>query len=229
MYITEKQKRIIEQVINVAETGKPHGDYSAVTIAADGLEGCKQISYGRSQVTETGQLRDLIEIYCNLGGKFKLSFEQYLPEIGETPLISDKTFKVLLKTAGRTDPIMKQAQDQFFDDRYFIPAKRWAELERFLTPLGLLIIYDSFIHSGSILKFLRNRFPEKTPANGGSESIWLNQYVSVRHDWLKFHHNPLLRNTIYRTECYKEQLCTGNWNLQYPILINGTLVTETGG
>lgn len=229
MYITERQKCIIEQVINVAETGKPHGDYSAIATMDDGPEGCKQISYGRSQVTETGQLRDLIEIYCDLEGKFKLSFEQYLPKIGETPLVSDKTFKALLKTAGKTDLIMKQAQDQFFEDRYFTPAKRWAELERFLTPLGLLIIYDSFIHSGGILKFLRNRFPEKTPANGGSESTWLNQYVSVRHDWLKFHHNPLLRNTIYRTECYKEQLCTGNWNLQSPILINGILVTETGG
>ena len=66
------------------------------------------------------------------------------------PLTDDPTFKSLLRKAGREDPVMRQIQDAFFDDRYFRPAIAWADEQGFVEALSGLVIYDSFIHSGSI-------------------------------------------------------------------------------
>jgi len=59
---------------------------------------------------------------------------------------------------------MRQVQDVFFDKRYFQPAMTWADSNGFALPLSALVIYDSFVHSASILGFLRKRFPEEPPA-----------------------------------------------------------------
>ena len=68
---------------------------------------------------------------------------------------------------------MQRIQDDFFDKRYFQPAMQWADTNEFTLPLSALVIYDSFIHSGSILDFLRKRFPEVPPAKGGNEKTWI--------------------------------------------------------
>jgi hypothetical protein len=50
-----------------------------------------------------------------------------------------------------------------------------------MLPLSMLVVYDSFIHSGSVPMFLRKRFIERPPANGGDEKKWIGSYVEVRH------------------------------------------------
>ena len=45
---------------------------------------------------------------------------------------------------------MRQTQDAFFDKVYFQPAKAWADAHGFTLPLSMLVIFDSFIHSGQI-------------------------------------------------------------------------------
>ena len=68
------------------------------------------------------------------------------------------------------------------------------------------------------MSWLRKRFPERSPINGGDEQTWIAQYVDTRNDWLATHSNPLLQNTVYRTECFKNEISRDNWELdQLPV------------
>lgn len=226
MQLTALQKRICEQVINVFETSKIAGDYGALVIFADGPHGIRQVTYGRSQTTEYGNLEELIQMYADANGMFSAQLRPFIAKIGVTPLVDNKEFKQLLRDAGRKDLVMQQIQDEFFDKRYFQPAMDWAETNTFTLPLSALVIYDSFIHSGSIPGFLRKRFPAVPPAKGGDEKTWITQYVNVRHDWLATHSNKILRGTVYRTECFKREIARDNWDLsQVPINANGVDVS----
>lgn len=221
MRLTSQQKRTCEQVLNAFETSSARGDYSNISIFADGPNGSRQITYGRSQTTEYGNLRELIEMYVAAGGSHSEALRPYAERIGNSPLVDNRDFKRLLREAGR-DPVMQGTQDAFFDKRYFEPARRWAETQGFALPLSMLVIYDSFIHSGSILGFLRSRFPELPPTGGGSEKRWITQYVDARHNWLANHSKSVLRNTIYRTRTLRGEIDRDNWELAtLPIDANG--------
>lgn len=229
MAISTNQKRKIIQVINVFETGTPDGNYSNISIYADGpvINGSriKQITYGRSQTTEYGVLKILIEQYIANKGQYAEQLKPYINKIGKQPsLCTDSSFKSLLKNAGQNDPIMRSTQDYFFDQLYYQPAFKWFTSMKFTLPLSLLVIYDSFIHSGSILPFLRQRFPESVPVNGGDEKKWIIQYTAVRHDWLKHHPNKILRSTIYRPITFENAIAKNNWDLALPINANGTII-----
>lgn len=222
MDLTDMQKRICEKVINVFESGSPEGNYSSISIYKDGPHNMRQVTYGRSQTTEYGNLHELLTMYVAAGGIYSEALRHYLDKIEVTPLADDTLFKQLLRDAGRKDPVMRQTQDDFFDKRYFLPAMAWADTNGFSLPLSALVIYDSFIHSGSILGFLRKRFPENPPVNGGNERIWIAQYVDTRQSWLANHENRILRNTVYRTGCFRNEINRNNWDLsQLPITANG--------
>jgi chitosanase len=225
MNLTAQQKRICEQVINVFETGRVQGDYSSIAIFPDGPGKIRQVTYGRSQTTEYGNLDELIQMYVDANGTFSNQLRPYLEKIGVTALVDDSQFKQLLRDAGKNDPKMRQIQDEFFDLRYFQPAMVWADNNGFTLPLSALVIYDSFIHSGSVPQFLRNRFAERPPARGGNEKAWVEQYVDTRNKWLANHSNVVLHPTVYRTQCFKQQISGGNWDLsQLPIKANGVNV-----
>ena len=230
MAISANQKRKIIQVINVFETGTITGNYSNISIYADGpvINGSriKQITYGRSQTTEYGVLKILIEQYIANNGQYSGQLQPYVNKIGKQPsLCTDSLFKSLLKNAGQNDPVMKSTQDTFFDQIYYQPAFKWFTSMKFTLPLSLLVIYDSFIHSGTILAFLRQRFPESVPVNGGDEKKWITQYVNARHDWLAHHSNKILRNTVYRPICFEKAIAQNNWDLALPINANGTIIS----
>ncbi len=226
MVLTPIQKSLIERVVNVFETGTPDGDYGNITIFHDGPHNIRQITYGRSQTTEYGKLRQLVQAYVAANGIFSQALRRYAEDVGSRPLTDNHDFKNLLRRAGREDSVMRRVQDQFFNDAYFRPAMAWADRERFTLPLSALVIYDSFIHSGSILWLIRQMFPENPPSLGGSEKAWTTAYVNARHKWLSTHHREIVRRTIYRTACFKQQIQKGNWNLsQVPIIANGVKVT----
>ena len=67
MNLSAGQKQIIERVINVFETGTVDGDYGAISIYSDGPHDVRQITYGRSQTTEYGNLRELVSRYGAAG------------------------------------------------------------------------------------------------------------------------------------------------------------------
>jgi chitosanase len=222
MNLTEKQKKTIIQVVNVFETSSIEGDYGRITIYPDGPNKMRQVTYGRSQTTEYGLLDDLLEMYVNSGGMFSAQLKPYLPKIGISPLADDKTFQQYLKDAGKKDPVMMQVQDEFFDKKYFKPAMDWMDTNGLKLPLSALIIYDSQVHSGGILPFLRKRFPAKVPVNGGDEKTWIIQYVDTRRNWLATHSDRLLTLTVYRMDCFLREINRNNWDLSIlPVNANG--------
>ncbi|NUU37744.1 chitosanase [Pseudomonas sp. C2B4] len=223
MFLTATQRNLIERVINTIETGKPDGVYGAISIYADGPNDIRQITYGRAQTTEYGNLRKLVKMYVAAGGAQSAALAPYADKVGSVALTDDDTFKNLLRTAGRNDPVMQSIQDQFFEKVYFSPAMQWADDNGFTTALSALVIYDSFIHSGQILWLLRQRFDESPPAMGGDEKIWISEYVSVRNKWLSQHHRPAVRKSVYRTKALLAQIAKDNWDLGIvPIEMNGT-------
>jgi chitosanase len=222
--MTPEIKDKIQKIVNVFESGTPNGDYGCISLYEDGPNGIKQITYGKSQTTEWGNLSQLIRLYVSLDGKFANKFVKYVDNIGRISLVDDKDFLLTLKEASK-DPIMRESQDSFFDTHYWQPAKAWFDKNNFKSNLSMLVIYDSFIHSGSILKFLRNRFSENVPANGGDEKAWIEKYCQARLSWLNNHSNPILRKTVYRVRNFIAAIEKNNWDLSQEFSANGTKIT----
>lgn len=214
----------IQKIVNVFESGTPDGDYGCVSLYEDGPKGIKQITYGKSQTTEWGNLRDLVKMYINNHGQYSDMLLAFVDDIGCISLVSDKNFINILKQASK-DPIMHKTQDAFFDKHYWEPAKAWVEKNGFKTNLAMLVIYDSFIHSGSILKFLRDKFSEKVPVNGGDEKNWIIQYCKARLNWLKNHSNPILQKTTYRVHDFLVAQELDNWDLSEVFSANGEKIS----
>lgn len=225
MQLSSAQRSPIERVINAFETGSADGNYAAISIFKDGPHDVRQITYGRSQTTEYGNLRELVRRYVAANGTFSAALQPYVDRIKREPLTDDATFKQLLRDAGKKDPVMKKVQDDFFTDRYFKPAMAWAVERGFKEPLSALVIYDSFIHSGTILGVIRSMFSEQPPSFGGDERAWTTAYVKARNQWLKNHSRPIVQKTAYRTFCFQCEIDRGNWDLsQVPVDANGVKV-----
>lgn len=226
MKLTTGQKRILERVVNVFETGKPEGVYHAISIYNDGPHDIRQITYGRSQTTEYGNLRELVQKYVAANGIYSKKLKPYSEKIGSVPLTDDENFKDLLKKAAKEDAKMRATQDAFFDERYYKPSIKWAKDNGFILPLSALVIYDSHIHSGGILWVIRQLFPESAPISGGNEIEWTTAYANARHKWLANHPRPAVQKTVYRTQCFKDEFKRGNWSLgAVPINANGIKVS----
>lgn len=224
--IDARVHKLCIEVLSVFETGSKAGNYSKVTVYNDGPNKVAQITYGRCQTTESGNLKDLLSRYISAGPASAASkvIANRLPKVGKTPyLTKDTEFINALKEAG-SELVMQQVQDKFFDEVYFNPAYRWFHTNGFTKPLSMLVIFDSFIHSGSILSFLRNRFKEVPPASGGDENKWIADYTNARYDWLANHSSALLRKTVYRPKCFKDAIAKDNWDLRKPINANGVPV-----
>jgi chitosanase len=219
--ITTASKEKIYKVIYTFENGSQIPKYDSLVVLADGMNQTKQITYGKLQTTEQGNLPMLLKMYVNANGKYAKDIKPYLTQIGKKPLHSSTKFKNLLIKAAQEDKVMQAVQDDFFDYIYWKPAQAFFKANGFKTALAMLIIFDSYIHSGGVPDFLRKRFSEFPPNKGGDEKKWLDQYVDVRHQWLKYHTNKILRNTIYRTTCFKSQMESDNYNLLLPINVLG--------
>lgn len=228
--ITPLIKKKIEQVVNAFETGSAKGDYGELVKYKDYTDPVTkqlmvQITYGRSQTTEFGHLKELLQDYVNVNGMFANDIRPYLSRLGKQPSLAGETvFCDALIKAGKQDPVMKKCQDDLFDVKYYQPAYQWFLDNGFTLPLSMLVIYDSRIHSGGILSFLRKRFSTNVPVNGGDEKEWIGNYVDVRGKWLATHSNPILRNTTYRTDCFSKQIDTDNWDLSQPMKANGVSI-----
>lgn len=225
--ITDEIHTKCVQTLNVFETGSKDGDYSNVSIYKDGGGGAyKQITYGASQTTQDGNLDKLLYAYVEQApadSALAAVIERRLPTKNNRSLVSDTQFITALKTAGK-DPAMQRLQDEFFDEVYFIPAYRWFKENGFTQPLSMLVIYDSFIHSGGILSFLRKRFDEVPPVKGGAEKAWIAAYVKTRKSWLANHSNSILRKTVYRMNTMQDCINDDNWDLSKPYKANGITI-----
>jgi chitosanase len=222
----EQQVRaLILRLLNVAETGHPDGKPHAVYIYPDGKNGRKQVTLGVGFTEDGGNLEKVIKRYIAMKGAFANQLSVHLPQIGKGTLAAEKKFHQLLKQAGEQDPLMAEAQNEQFNKIYLEPAFSWHTKNGFTLPLSFLVISDSYLHSGGIREALRNKFKENPPAQGGDEKAWVKSYVEARYQWLSTHSNKLLRNTVYRTQCFRNEIARENWALErLPIHINGVAV-----
>ncbi len=116
MPITTQQKRKILQVLNVFETGRPEGVYNNIVIYKDGpvVNGAQvyQITYGRSQTTEFGNLPRLVAQYIADGGLFAADFKRYTARLGKQPsLRDDMTFRARKSETSRMELGIINAQE----------------------------------------------------------------------------------------------------------------------
>jgi chitosanase len=225
--LTATQARTIKAIVNIFETGEVLGDYGSVTVIA-GDTG--HLTFGRSQTTlGSGNLHLLLEQYCNNpGARFRRRLTLVLPqtEAGDTALDTDvKLHNVLRATAD--DPVMRDVQDEFFDEAYFDPSMKTAEKFGVTTPLGCAVVYDSTVH-GSWAR-IRDRVAG-TPETRGEE-VWISDYVATRREWLATHPRPDLRNTVYRMDALRRLIDLDAWGLELPLVVRGaeiSLITLSG-
>lgn len=222
MDLSTEQRRIIIGVLAEIESSN---DYSNISIYNDGPGKIKQLTYGRLQTTEYGNLPELLKRYVAAGGKYATAIQPFIPKLanpGQSLVVGVKSFKDALRLAAKDDPVMRAVQDKFFEDVYLAPALNWCKVNGFERALSALVVFDSYIHSGGIKAKIRNRFREVPPIKGGDEAAWILAYTKARQEWLV---EIGLKATTYRTKCYLEQIQQGNWDLsKLPIRINGASV-----
>ena len=221
--LSELQKQAALAIVNIFETGKTLGDYTRVTLLS-GDTG--HLTYGRSQTTlGSGNLYLLIKSYCAAhGAAYAKHLKPYLQRLADIDvgLDRDNDFRQLLTEAGG-DPVMQDAQDQFFDRVYWEPAARTAQTFGFAEPLSIAVIYDSHIHGswGTIRDRTNGQYG--TPQNCG-EKKWIEGYVAERRNWLASSSNTLLRRTVYRMDAFAQLIARRNWSLGVPLTVCGVVV-----
>ena len=173
----------------------------------------------------------MVKRYIELGGAHGEGLKVFLPHLAANastkepprgPWSATTTALVnLLKTSG-ADPVMQRAQDEVFDTHYFAPAVNAAQQIGLKTALGLLVVYDSCIHSGpGGVGMIRRMFAEASPANGGDEKAWVLAYIRSRRNWLATHSMTVLHATVYRLDALKAIADAGNWDLALPLVVRG--------
>ncbi len=232
MSVTPEQKRVIDSVLSIFETGRipTPAAYQTCTILSDGAG----VSYGKHQSTDAGGTLDkIVGLYIQRGGKHAEELKQFVPKLAanESAKVDPKNppswaryLIGVLKEAGK-DPVMQQCQDDMFDACYWVPALGHASQMGLQTALGHLIVYDTCIHSGpGGVALIRSRFPQSPPSGGGDEKAWAAAYVSARRSWLLGNKNPLVQRTVYRMDSFSEIMKSGNWELQTPLTVRGVKI-----
>jgi chitosanase len=230
MSVTPDQKRAIDSIISIFETGRlaTPAAYSTCTVLRDGAG----ISYGKHQATDKSGSLDLVcKKYIELGGVHAGKLQKYMPYLATNETSKVDTSKAypmwmaeliaLLKTAG-TDPVMHRAQDEVFDANYWLPAVNICAEAKLVTPLAHAVVYDGLIHGG--FQVVRNRFAAVPPAKGGDEKTWVKEYLKARRAWLMASANELLRRTVYRQDVFEALIAADNWNLTLPLTVRGVIV-----
>lgn len=217
-------KKKIISIVNCFEMGSPHIKYDDITLLHDAPGNQLQvtISFG---MTQAGSLQKLIKNYIALHGKYASDFVSFLGKLDKIPdLALDHKFLELVKKASGDDQIMKDAQDEIYESTYFLPAEKWSETAGFELPLSYLVVFDSFLQSGSIMKMLRNRFPETLPNNGGTEKEWIRAYAKTRLNWLRNHSREAVRNSAYRMRDITKIINDDDWELENSVSANGIII-----
>ncbi|MBU0647538.1 chitosanase [Patescibacteria group bacterium] len=223
---TELQKKTAQAIVQIFETSKIKGDYSAVTVMA-GDSG--HISYGKAQASlMSGNLGKLLKEYITIGGDYASELSPYLLRAidMDISLDDDKKFNLLLKQAGH-DKIMQECQDALFEVGFWLPAMRIMSLRNYKFALSAAVIYDSRIHGAwGVVRDIVNTKHGYTGYENTAETQYIQHYVSEREHWLANHKNPILHKTVYRMQEFEKLLAVNNWDLVLPITVRGLKIIE---
>jgi chitosanase len=219
MRLPATQAQAAKAIINVFETGEVRGRYGMVTLLP-GDTG--RLTYGRAQTTlGSGNLHLLVQRYCAaVGACFAARLRAWLPALGSRSAAADTDIKLhnLLRAAA-DDPVMRDVQDTFFDEMYWEPALRASARLGIRSPLGVAVVYDSWVHGS--WPPLRDRTNAGGMLKDVGEHEWVLRYVKLRREWLGTHPNPLLRNTVYRMDAFLRLMEQEAWGLPLPLVVRG--------
>jgi chitosanase len=224
LHLPATQAQAAKAMVNIFETGAVRGHYGAVTVLP-GDTG--RLTYGRAQATlGSGNLHLLLDRYCaTVGARFGGRLRAWLPALASRSAAADTDGKLHnLLRACADDPVMRDVQDAFFDEMYWEPAVRAAARLGIRSPLGVAVVYDSWVHGSWAA--LRDR----TNAGGALEKVgeheWVKRYVRLRREWLATHPNALLRQTVYRMDAFRGLLEQQAWGLPLPLVVRGQEISE---
>ena len=220
--MNDLQKATSAAIVNLFETGRVRGDYGAIAV----LKGDSgHLSYGRSQTTlGSGNLSVLLKKYCQSpNSHFAAQLAPSLPrfEQKDFSLDTDKDVRALLQQAGREDPVMRETQDQFFNENYLGPACRDAEAIGITSALGQTVVYDSHIQGGWAKMKAR-----AGPVTARGERDWVNTYIATRKSWLQTLAPPL-PGTVYRMDSFSTLISQDKRDLPLPLAVRGNEITES--
>jgi chitosanase len=235
--ITKNQRKVIDTILSINETGKipSNKSYSTVGVLADGAG----ISYGKHQGTDnSGSLDKIVKRYKKLSGSTK--FDQYIPKLESnfsTKYTSRgnaseevKNLVNLLEQTG-SDPLMQRAQDEVFDEGYWRPIVEKAKKLGLKLPFSYLVFYDTCINAGcGRLEQLIDRVKITPPIRGGNEKEWIQGFLTARYDWL------IRLNTKFskisaekRVGALRKIANENNWFLQTPFQYRGFTIEGNEG
>lgn len=233
MQISKDQRRFINSVLSIFETGRlpDTKSYKTISILADGAG----FSYGKHQSTDgSGSLDMIVNEYVQNNGIYAKEIAKHVISLSnnESTRFSSlskasagiKELADLLSKAGE-DEVMQRAQDKVFETNYYIPALNQAENAGCSLAISMLVLYDTSIHSGpGRIATHRNSFSYKSPRNGGNEIEWLKHYLNARDSFLMRSSNPLVRTSAYRVRELRKLLDANNYNLVAPAVVRGVTI-----
>lgn len=219
--IDPNEFNIYSRFLNLCEnnSGSPETEYDVIYLYKDGNNKRKQVTLARGFTQDGGNLWKVIQRYIDKGGLLSKFFSGYKSKMKNADLWADKTFLSNLVKAGQ-EKVMKQAQDEIFEEVYLFPALKWADKNGFKTVLSKCVIIDSYLHSGQMTPFLIKKFSEKTPTYGGNEKKWITSYLSERLLWFK-RSTGLLKTCVFRPHFFLEEIKKNNWSLNCPLTVKG--------
>jgi chitosanase len=222
----------IVPILYTVENGSPDAGYGLITLLHDGDGGRLQVTLGVGYTEGGGDLKAVLTRYTSdpaANAQLAQGLRLFVPRINDfdgpnkTILASNTDFLGFLKKAG-SDQAMQRAQDAQFALEVTGPAYTWAQGQKLTLPLSFLVIADSYLQSGEIFQFLRNRFPATTPLNGGSEKDWISEYLATRNAWL-VSAGGAMKSSAYRTAFYQTLIDRDDWDLGgHAYVINGSRV-----
>ncbi len=223
--LTPAQRAACEAIVNVFETGSVRGDYGQVTVIPTDTG---RLTYGRSQAAlGSGSLLKLLRTYCDaprarFGERLRGELKRF--ESKDQALDTDQRLHNVLRACA-DDPVMRDAQDTYFDRFYFQPALRAANALGIVSALGVAVVYDSFVHGSWPTLRDRTNEVDGTVAQLG-ERAWVRAYVARRRLWLAASRRKDLRATTYRMDAFQRLLDQNQWGLALPLVVRGVEVSE---
>jgi chitosanase len=230
--LTPEQKLRAEQITSVFENDTIELQYAYIENINDG----RGYTAGRAGfTTATGDLIAVVERYTATVPGNELA--AYLPRLGE---LADQESDAVDGLEGlpeaweraADDPTFRTVQDEIVDQLYYFPAvERWRDVG-LTTALGLAAFYDAIIQHGEGddpdgLPAMIDRTTERaggSPATGVEEAAWLSIFLQVRRETLEFAFDPETRDawaeSADRPIVFEEQLASGNFDLNGPIVID---------
>lgn len=238
----ERTRRVARAITSCHETGKPRPNYAALARLPDGPGGVLMVTFGAHQATDRADSLDAILVrfrdlaIATHGRGWEIlsvadELAEYLPRLATNTaasclrLAQDLRFLDLLRRSA-SDPLMRRAQEEVFEERYMQPVVDACDASGFVEPLTIALMYDLEIHGARAATLKR-----VAPA---PERTWVKDVVDVRRANLanaggrgSFFRNPILRRTTYRMDTFDRLVAAGNWSLELPIAAHGATIRET--